>query len=229
MHEFKITSSNFSYVFGGLFLLVSISIIIEAIVVGCFTIKTKINSDTYTMASRVEISSYWSKSSSGSTLRMYSPVFFYNVDGKEYSCSTGSASSVKPSLEGNKIFYNSKNPKSCISEYDFKQNCISVGIFFIVALPGFIIGLFVLLKAIAKSNKNKDLAQHGQLIKDIPCKIVPSNITYNGSKGYIIELEYEGNKLKSETKFDIDIRRTTADLLIDPLNHKNYFIGFDIK
>ena len=44
-----------------------------------------------------------------------------------------------------------------------------------------------------------------------------------GTQGYIVEVEYEGLKLTSEIKYKIDIRRNTADLLIDPLNPKNYF------
>ena len=225
MQNFKINPSNFPYIFGGIFLFVSTIFIAFAISMSYSTIKTKMNSDAYTMATRVEINSH--RSSEGNM--MYSPVFFYSVNNKEYSCSTGTSSSSKPSLEKNKIFYNSQNPEWCISEYDFIQNSIFAGLFFIIALPQFIIGLFVLMKAIIQRNKYKKLKQYGQLIKDIPCRIIPSNITMNDRQGYTIELEYEGLKLKSETKFDIDIRKSTADLLIDPLNTKNYFIDFDIN
>lgn len=229
MQNFKINSSNFPYLFSGLFIFVSAIFILIAVFTGYSAIKTKTNCDTYTIASKVEISSHWSNSNNGSgRTMMYSPVFFYNVEGREYSCSTGSSSSSKPNIDNNKIFYNSQNPEWCISEYDLIQNSIFAGLFFIIALPQFIIGLFVLMKAIIQNSKYKKLKQYGQLIKDIPCRIIPSNITKNDRQGYIIELEYEGLKFKSETKFDIDIRRNMADLLIDPLNTKNYFIGFDI-
>ena len=227
--QIHIKPSNFPYVFGGLFLIISTIFIIAAVSIGYSTAKTKLNADAYTMATRVEISTHWSSNSNGSRTLMYSPVFFYNVNNKEFSCSTGGSSSTKPSLENNKIFYNSQNPEYCISEYDYIQNNILVGIFLLVAIPEFIIGLFVLLKAVMQSNKYKRLKQYGQLIKDIPCKIIPSNVTVNDRQGYIVELEYEGSKLKSEIKFDIDVRRNTADLLIDPLDAKSYFIGFDIE
>ena len=53
--------------------------------------------------------------------------------------------------------------------------------------------------------------------------------TLYATQGYVVEVEYNGLKLKSELKYQIDIRRNTADLLIDPLDAKNYFIDFDIK
>ncbi len=224
MQNLKITPSNFPYIFSGIFLFVSSVFLIAVFTIGYPTIKAKMTSDAYTIATRVEINSH--RSSEGKM--MYSPVFFYNVNGKEYSCSTGTSSNSKPNIDNNKIYYKSQNPDYCISEYDFVQNCIFVGIFFIISIPLFIIGLYVLVCTILGKNQYKKLKQHGQLIKNIPCRILPSSVTMNDRQGYIIELEYQGLKLKSGTKFDIDVRRTEADLLIDPLNPKNYFIGFDI-
>lgn len=224
MRDLKINPANLPYIFSGISLFVSITFMIVAIAIGYPTIKTKTNSDMHTTATRVEINSH--RSSDGHM--MYSPVFFYNVNGKEYSCSTGSSSDLKPNIDNNKIYYKSQNPDFCISEYDFIRTCIFVGIFFIIAFLLFIIGLYVLVYTIIGNTKYKNLIKHGQLIKNIPCRILPSNVTLNDKQGYIIELEYQELKLKSGIKFDIDTSRNTADLLIDPLNPKNYFIGFDI-
>lgn len=195
---------------------------------GYSTIKTKLNCDTYTTATKIEFNSHWTNSNNKPKTIMYSPVFFFNVNNKEYFCSTGSSSSYKPNLFDSKVYYNSQNPEYCISEYNLIQDSILAGIFFIVALPIFIFGFYILICAIIGRAKNKKLRKNGQLIKGIPCMIIPSNITVNNRQGYIIELEYQGLKYRSETKFDIDTRRTEADLLIDPLDVKNYFIDFDI-
>ncbi len=228
MQNFKINSSNFPYLFSGLFIFISAIFILIAVFTAYSAIKTRTNCDTYTIASRVEISSHWSNNNGSRRTMMYSSVFFYNVNGKEYSCSTGSSSSSKPNVDNNKIYYKSQNPDYCISEHDFIQDSILAGIFLIVALPIFIFGLYMLICVIMGNAKIKRLRTNGQLIKNIPCRILPSNITLNDKQGYIIELEYQGLKLKSGTKFDIDARRNTADLLIDPLDSKNYFIDFDI-
>ena len=224
----KTSPSDYPYIFSGVFLFVSSIFLIVALIFGYNTIKTRMSTDAYTMATRVEINSYLSSDSNGSKTMMYSPVFHYNVNDKEYSCSTNFSSSIKPNISNNKIYYKSQYPDFCMNEYDFVQNCIFAGLFFVISLPLFIVGLCVLRCIIIGKNKYKKLRQYGQLIKNIPCKILPSNITYNHKRGYVIQIEYENLVLKSDTKFDIDIRRNTADLLIDPLNPKNYFIDFDI-
>lgn len=225
MKELNIKTSNFPYIFSGLFLFISIVFLIIASAVGYSAISAKISSDAYVIASKVELNSHQSNSGEGT---MYSPIFFYIVDNKEYSCATASSLSWKPDINNSKIYYNSKNPSQCISQYDFVSKIVFACIFFIIAIPMFGIGAFVLFIAIRRNIKSKKLLKHGQLIKDVPCKIIPTNITLNGEPGYIVEVEYQGFKLKSETKFDIDVRRNSADLLIDPLNFKNYYIDFDI-
>ena len=216
---------NLLYIFGGSFLFVSTIFLIIAFSVGYSTARTKMYTDVYTIASRVELNSYQSSSDHDT---MYSPVFFYNVDNKEYSCSADLGVSWKPDINNGKIYYNSKNPSQCISEYGFRSKIVFACIFFVLAILKFGIGAFVLFIAIRRNIKNKKLFKQGQLIKNIPCTIIPSNVTLNNKMGYIIEVEYQGLKLRSETKFDIDIRKNSADLLIDPLDAKDYFIGFDI-
>ena len=219
-------TSNLPYMFGGLSLFISIVIFIAAFTTGYPPIRTKMHSDAYVKAAKVELNSHLSQSDGGT---MYSPIFFYNVDNKEYSCSSSVSSSWKPDINNSKVYYNSNNPNHCVSEYEFTSILFFVCVLSIIALSMFVVGAFVLFIIIKRNVKNKKLLKHGQLIKNIPCTITPSNVTLNDKMGYIIEVEYQGLKLKSETKFDIDIRRNSVDLLIDPLNSKNYFIDFDIN
>ena len=199
---------------------------------GVPAIQKRINTDTYTIASRVELNEHWLRSSSGRMLA-YSPTFYYNVGEIQYSCSGSTPShkadsSIKPDVNNSKVFYNSKSPELCISEYDFIQDCIFGFVFLIIALALFVIGLVWFVNGIKQCINILKLIKHGQLIKNIPCRIIPANISIKKKEGYIIELEYNGQKLKSEAKFDIDVRRNKADLLIDPLDSKIYFIGFNI-
>ena len=69
--------------------------------VGYPAIKTRLESDVYAIASKVELNSHQSNSGKGT---MYSPVFFYIVDNKEYSCATVSSSSWKPDINNSKIY-----------------------------------------------------------------------------------------------------------------------------
>lgn len=190
--------------------------------------KTKFATDSYTIATKIETIAKFSNGE-----RMYSPIFHYTIQDKNYIHTTNSSTSNKSF--SNKIYYNSKNPNICISEFELITFYTSVIILAIISIPMMWIGFKVLNVALFKIKKFKKLTQRGKLIKNLPCKIIPANITFNDQKGYYIEIEYEiqgGNilNLKSEVKFNkYPDNQTTAELLIDPLDAKNYFIDFNIN
>ncbi len=228
MRNLNIKTSNFPIAFGVMFTI--IPLLFMAVAVGMLTssISTKKNTDASTIATRVEIRSYWSKDSDGHRKLMYKPVFYYDVNNKIYTCASKVATNWKPNIEKPVVFYNSQNPKICMSEYGSKSDFV-FSLFFLLFPSIFLfIGIPILKAGIIQSYRLKMLAKSGELIKNLPCQIVPSNCTYNGRRGYTIEIEYNGMKLESEPKFDIDARRQTADLLIDPMNSDVYFIGYDI-
>lgn len=79
------------------------------------------------------------------------------------------------------------------------------------------------------------LAETGTLIKNLPYKVKPTGTVINGNSIYCIEVIYElknGTKIpfRSEGKYDGQLSRGdgTVDLLIDPNDHSNYFIDFEI-
>ncbi len=49
---------------------------------------------------------------------MYYPIYYYKVGEKEYSCEAKSGSSSVPSKKKNVVYYDSKNPEKCLTEYD---------------------------------------------------------------------------------------------------------------
>jgi len=212
------------YMLGIAFLFVAVVIYTILFAVGKQAFEIKSNTNAYTNASKIEV---LTNNSDGSV--QYSPIFYFNVDGKEYTCKTSFSRGSRPSVTKNKLYYNSSNPNICISEYELSQLPV---IFIFIILFSFVdiaAGLYFLINANSENKRIKQLAQSGLLVKNLPCEIE------NNLKGYKIKIDYkiaDGNilKLKSEIRRDYNyIGRQTADLLIDPLNTKNYFIDFDIE
>jgi len=242
MRNLRVSATFSKYLCGGILLFISTFLIIILLLSVSSAFLKKSLTDSYTVSSKVEIV----KSSDKDVT--YSPVYHYYVNGAEYICASGAGSSIKPSDENKKIYYNTKNPNICISEYEITFAYIFALIFIIVIISIVAFSLYIIIGTFLKNSKIKQLTKTGKLIKDIPCKIFPKGPFMNGyplifeanyvwrrgmgqlygTQGYVVEVEYNGLKLKSEVKYKIDIRKDTADLLIDPLNPKNYFIDFDI-
>ena len=107
-----------------LFLVVGIVflVIMLAIVISNFT---KLNSlDGKTLSSRIEVHEYFNDE--GQT--MYSPVYYYVVHEKEYSCSSNSSSSIHPGNENKTVYYDTKNPAICMTEYSKNTNWILIAV-----------------------------------------------------------------------------------------------------
>ncbi len=84
--------------------------------------------DSQTKASSIYLSS--STDSDGNTI--YYPIYYYEVNGKNYECKSNSGSSVKPNESKNIVYYDSKNPQKCLTQYEEKSSTIG-GIICIVA------------------------------------------------------------------------------------------------
>jgi hypothetical protein len=112
---------------------------------------------------------------------------------------------------------------------------ISISIFLIIGLSLVIVGIKQKRKAKKNIDRVNKLAHSGILIKNIPYKLVDSNMIINGEKIYCIKVEYECEvdhkiPLLSDPKYSgiIDEEDNTADLLIDPNDNTNYYIDFEI-
>lgn len=89
-------------------------------------------------------------------------------------------------------------------------------------------------------DKLQKLSKTGILIKNLKYEIKPvahkdDVYSFSGDKVYVIQIRYEFEKgnphlFQSEPKYLTALGRDdgTADLLIDPDDHSNYFIDFDI-
>ena len=79
----------------------------------------------------------------------YSPTYYYKVNGKNYECESIASNSV-PNESKNKVYYDSKNPKKCKTEYE-KSSSITAGIVFLM----FTVLIIVLTVKYPPSNKNE--------------------------------------------------------------------------
>ena len=165
---------------------------------------------------------------------VYSPVYYYEVNGKEYTCRSSISSSKTPGTTGT-VYYSTKDPSDCITDYAGSVSWFlliggALGALFLV------VGVIMLRKNLNVVKKAKYLSKHGKLIKGIPYRMVDTNTIINNRRVQRIEINYTlpsgstiilvGNPRYDFKTFDDD---GLVDLLIDPNDPNNYFIDFEIN
>ncbi len=185
--------------------------------------------DSSIMSNRVEVNSYIDDE--GTT--MYRGMYYYNVDGKTYTCTSSSASSISPSTENKTIYYESKNPTNCTTSKSFNYILL---VFIILPIVFIIIGI----KNISKVNKRikqiNELNTKGKLVKNLPYTLVNSGMTVNNVQIKKPIVEYtlpSGTTITLEGDARLDRKLADSDglvdLVIDLNNPDNYFIDFEIN
>jgi len=166
---------------------------------------------------------------------MCSPVYYYQVNGKSYTCSTGYSSSAKVSNENKTVYYNSENPAECVNSYSAEPNFISI-IFLLIPVIFIFVGIKGIMDVNARIKKIQYLASYGKLIKGIPYKmertgrivnhreILAPAIDYTLDNGTVIHLV--GDPRHDYKMLDGD---GCVDLLLDPNDPNNYYIDFEIN
>lgn len=79
---------------------------------------------------------------------IYHPVYYFKVNEKEYECKAKTGSSTYPKEKKNKVYYDSKNPKNCKTEYEKSTSLVAGIICLVVSL---IIIYFAIIKRPTKS------------------------------------------------------------------------------
>lgn len=74
----------------------------------------------------------------------YSPIYYFRVNGDEYQCRSTTGSSFSPKESKNTVYYDSKNPNRCITEYE-KSTSTTAGIICLV-VEALILFFFVFRK-----------------------------------------------------------------------------------
>lgn len=192
----------------------------------------KLNSlDATTTSTKVVVNSHLDDE--GKTL--YSPTYYYIVDGNEYSCSSNSSSSINPGTNNKKVYYDSKNPSKCMTEYSKSSNNIFL-IFMLIPLI-FIVFAIINMRKISKRIKLiNELNSKGKLIKNLPYRLENTGMSVNNIPIQRPVVDYtlaSGSTITLYGDPRHDHKSTDADgmvdLVIDESNPDNYFIDFEIN
>lgn len=166
---------------------------------------------------------------------MYSPIYHYIVDGKEYSCYTFYSSNIRPDVTEGIVYYSSKDPNKCITNYSIKMSKWFL-LFFLLPTIFIIVGGLGCLSVFKKTKNIKKLNENGKLVKNLPYHLENSNMSVNNVPILRIVVEYKLKNgeivtLKGTPRYDRKHSDSDGfvDLLIDEENPKNYFIDFEIN
>ncbi len=231
MYDIDLTNVKKGKKFFLMFLVVGILFltIFGSIVISSF-VKLK-GLDKEFISDRVEVKSH--NDNDGD--RMYSPTYYYTVDGTMYSCSSDSSSSINPGTNNKKVYYKSSSPSTCMTEYSKSSNYI---ILIALIIPIIFIVVAVLnMKKIDKRVKTiQELNKTGKLVKKLPYRLVDTGMTVNNVRikkpviDYILPsgtvIQLDGDARHDRKSFDAD---GMVDLVIDESNPNNYFIDFEIN
>lgn len=188
------------------------------------------NMDSEVMSHYVEI-----KENLSSDGTKYSPVYYYEVNGKEYKCETSVSSKKKPSKENKKIKYKAEKPSYCI----LKGGNMGKG--FVVMGLGFpmlcmILGIKDTIKILVRIRTIKKLNKTGKLIKNLPYHMKCVGTDPNDKKLMKPIVAFtlpDGTPLVLEGDVRYDLKHSDADGLIDVIidekNPKRYFMDFEIN
>jgi len=192
----------------------------------------KLNSlDSSVLSSSVEVSSYIDDEGSV----MYSPTYHYEVNGQNYICDSNSSSSNHPGMENKQVYYDSKDPSNCMTEYSTSSNNMIL-IFLIIPIVFILIGVINIRKINKRIKIILGLNQNGKLIKKLPYRLENSGMAVNNVPIKIPVVDYTlpsgvtvslyGDPRHDKKNYDAD---GLVDLLIDENNPDNYFIDFEIN
>jgi len=218
---------RFFYIFlvaGLLFLFIIGGIYVSSII--------KLNSlDSTVLSSGVDVKSY--VDNEGTT--MYSPIYYYEVNGQHYSCDSNLSSSNNPGTQNKTIYYDSKNPSNCMTEYSKSGNNIIL-VFLIIPIIFILIAVVNIRKVNKRVKDILELNKRGKLIKNLPYRLENTGTVINGVPiqrpviDYILssgtQITLYGDPRNDKKQYDAD---GMVDLLIDENNPDNYYIDFEIN
>lgn len=165
---------------------------------------------------------------------LYSPIYQYKVNDNTYECKTSVSSSKKPNKTGT-VYYNSKDPNDCMTDYSYKNgNFLLIGAALGVIFTA--IGIAMIHSHNKMIKKIKKLETSGKLIKGIPYKMEDTGtVIHNKSlQRIVVNLNMSDgtiHRFEGEPRYDYknSDEDGLVDLLLDPNDLSNYYLDFEIK
>lgn len=224
---YKIDEKNLksSFVLANLFLLIAF---ISALIFSLLIVPVKVKEYLYTeKVTAYDTTLYYSSHDED-----YHIEFIYYVDGKQYKHIADDAGSDDDD-HSKVIYYKKGNPDSAVSEFEIKEANTYM---FLLIIPG----LFLIAStAIRISNwlkvaSVKRLCKKGVLVKNIPYKLVSTDLVVDNRKimAYCITYTFPDGVTRELTSDGIykDVEGTgLCDMLYNPNNYTNFYIDKNIK
>ena len=114
---------------------------------------------------------------------MYLPVYHYIVNGVEYACPSSISSNIYPGDDNKTVYYNSKNPAKCMTEYS-KSNSYFYYIGLGVAIIFVLFTAFNMLKINKRLKAVEELKQHGKLVKNLPYRMEATGTSVSSTSNF---------------------------------------------
>ncbi len=216
---------NFIFLIAGLFFLV----LLVGISVSNYS-KLK-SMDSEVLSSRVEVNAH--RGSEGDLV--YSPIYYYTVEGNNYMCSSNISSNSNPGSANKKVYYNSKDPSVCMTEYSKSNNIVPL-LFTILPLIFIVVAVINITKVIKRIKAINELNKKGKLVKNLPYHLENTSMAVNNVPIQMPVVNYTlpsgatvvlyGDPRHDKKMADAD---GMVDLVIDENNPENYFIDFEIN
>ncbi len=210
-----------------------VGLLIMGIIVGIILSSyAKLQSlDSSIISTKVEVNSYYDSEES----LVYYPTYYYNVNGEDYTCTSTISSSTNPGTSNKKVYYDSKNPTNCMTEYS-KSNNVILLVFLILPLTSIVVAIINMRKINKRVKIINELNQKGKLVKNLQYHLENTNICVNNVQIQRPVVDYTlpsgkiktlyGDPIYDKKTFDSD---GMIDLVIDESNPNNYFIDFEIN
>ncbi len=162
------------------------------------------------------------------------PVYNYEVNGVEYSCSYYNSSSNYSLNQNEVIYYSSKDPSKCMTETYRMWYVKRVWLMILMGLGALIYCIVYIVKEYKKLKNIAKLNKCGRLVKNVPCKLEYTGKSYRRHKTLRLVVNYPldtGITLYSELLYEYQVPDNCdkADIVIDEDNSKNYFVDFEIN
>lgn len=230
MYNINFKNTKKGYLFGSIFFAVGVLFFIIFSWLTFNGIVKKYSLDSSVVAKYIDQNCH--RDSEGSSL--CSPIYYYEVEGVEYTCKIGYSSSDTASESQNKVYYDSNNPSDCVTDYTAKPK-LYMYLICLFPLIFVFLGIFQISKVNKKIKRMKHLAMHGTLIKNLPYTMERTNVNVNGNNLLAIAVNYtlpSGSviHLVGDPRYDRQQADSDGlvDLLIDPNDPNNYYIDFNI-
>lgn len=166
---------------------------------------------------------------------MYSPIYYFEVDGESYQCGITGSSSIAVSSKNKMVYYDSEDPNNCVTDYETSPSIVM----FIFPLMGAVfcfIGFKQMKNVSDRIKRMKKLATNGTLYKGLKYDLVESGMAVNGIPVLCPQVDFQlpsGSTIKLTGDARHDGRTYDADglvdLLIDPTDPSLYYIDFEIN